>query len=236
VLPANDSPCMPKPAPACFAVTRRIDVRALPALPPVRLADDAADALALLVPLLGCGEEAAALAFDAFAENAATGAACEALAAIAAEERVHDALLRQLGDALPEATGTSRMLAASRRFHIRLGAGGLTAHLARIAALDSAVCTILSRLTHPRGCLARDAGVIGLLRRIRNDEARHVALSRRFALAQGGIAELRDIAAAARGALADTIALAADAFETLGVDPAALDRRVRDLPNGLLTA
>lgn len=174
------------------------------------------------------------MAFDALADNAQMSGASRALAAIAHEERVHDALLRQLGDALPVATGTTKMLAASRRFHVRLRAGGPVAHLARIAALDSAVCTILSRLTHERGVIAQDAAVCALLQRIRNDEARHVATSRRLALDHGTTPQLRDIAASTRVALANTLELAGAAFETLGVDPAALDRRLRALPNGLL--
>ncbi len=222
--------------PLCFGIAGHRSAAPVRIDAPVRLTDDVAEALAMLVPLLGCGEEAAAMAFDGLSGAAAFPVESGALATIADEERVHDALLRGLRAALPVPAGVERMLVQARRFHIRLQTGGSIAHLARIAALDAAVCLILSRLTRERGAVARDPVIFDLLRRIRDDEARHVAVARQLVLRHGGTTALRETAAAARHALADTLSLASDAFERLAVDPAALDRRIRRLPDGLLKA
>lgn len=176
------------------------------------------------------------MAFDALADDVRLSGAAETLNTIAREERVHDALLRDLQTALPVAAGTGPLIRSARRFHIRLQAGGTMAHLARIAALDSAVCTVLSRLTCDGGVIALDPAIHGLLRRIHKDEARHVAVSRTLVLHEAVTVGLRDVAAAAREQLANTLGLAGHAFEALGVDPAALDRRIRILPDGLLPA
>ena len=159
--------------------------------------------------------------------------ACAELRAIAAEERVHDLILRQLEAGLPTPGGSPAMLRAARRFHVRLASGGVSAHLARIAALDSAVCAVLSGVLRDGRPLACDPVACMALRRIHRDEARHVQVSRTLAMASGVTRPIIDAAVEAREALANVLALASDAFEVLGVDPAALDRSVRRLPNGL---
>lgn len=217
----------------CFAVRGRLTVADTPA--PITLKPRPAEALATLLPLLGCGEEAAAMAFDGLAErHTASRIAHRALHAIAAEEREHDLIIRQLETALPAPPHAATMLATARRFHVRLASGGATAHLARIAALDSAVCTVLSGLLRDDRPVASDPIAHAALRRIHRDEARHVQVSRNLAMAAGVTRPITDAAAEAREALANILALAADAFEALAVDPAALDRSVRHLPNGLL--
>ena len=193
-------------------------------------------ALADLAPLLGCGEEAAALAFDGLARGNEDPAAANALRVIGEEERFHDSLIAGLRDALPAPQAGAMWLRTARRFHASLGAGGTTSHLARIAALDSAVCLVLSRLTGQGTPIARDRALAAVLTRIRDDEARHVKVSRRLALARGEAGPLREIAAEARVALASSLALAAPSFEILGVDPATLIADIAALPEGLLRA
>ena len=217
----------------CFAVHGRLRVIGSPQT--ITLADHPAEALATLLPLLGCGEEAAAMAFDGLAErHAGTPVAHAALQAIATEEREHDLIIRQLEAALPAPTHGPAMLSAARRFHVRLTSGGAASHLARIAALDSAVCTVLSGLLREGQPVARDPVARAALRRIHRDEARHVQVSRGLAMSVGVTRQITDAAVEAREALANVLALAADAFETLAVDPATLDRTLRHLPNGLL--
>ena len=194
---------------------------------------ESATALATLVPLLGCGEEAAALAFDGLAEREGDLCTRLALCDIAREERVHEGWLRGLASALPSIDARTLQRAA-RRFHIDLGRGSTLEHLARIAAVDAAVCTILSRLLRLGGPIAADLRITSLLMRIRRDEVRHVTLSRRIVLARTPGRDFEDAAAAAREALANVLTLASDAFEALAVDPARLDRDLRILPDGLL--
>ncbi|MFA6114109.1 MAG: 3-oxoacyl-ACP synthase [Sphingomonas sp.] len=145
-------------------------------------------------------------------------------------------MIRQLQRGLPEAGQDAVQIEAARRFHIGLVRGGTALHLARIAALDSAVCTMFGRLLRQGESIAADPAVASILRRIHRDEARHVRVARRLALETGSAPAMRDAAAAARDGLADILLLARDAFEDLQVDPASLDRDIRRLPDGLLVA
>ncbi|MDH7971585.1 3-oxoacyl-ACP synthase [Sphingomonas sp. AR_OL41] len=220
----------------CFDVARRLEQ---PVSTPLRLQLDSrpAAALAALLPLLGCGEEAAGIAFDGLAEcHSGDDRAAPTLRAIAEEERLHDMLIRQLERGLPEARQDTFQIESARRFHIGLVRGGAALHLARIAALDAAVCTMFGRLLRPGGPIAADPEVTSILRRIHRDEARHVRVARRLALETGSAPALRDAAAAARDGLADILLLARDAFEDMKVDPASLGRDIRRLPDGLLVA
>ena len=204
--------------------------------PPLLLDDARAAALAVLVPVLGCGEEAAALAFDGLAELELDPDAARTLATIGSEERVHDALLTALAAALPEPPEATALRRAARRFHIRLGIGRPAAHLGRIAAIDAGVCTVLSRLLRAGNPLAEDPVTAALFARIRRDEARHVRITRERAMARLRKAELDDLAIGARTALADILLLAGNAFEVLGVDAHSLHRDLSHLPRGLFAA
>ena len=216
----------------CFGAPHRA-ARAVPI--DVRLGDRHASALAMLVPLLGCGEEAAAIAFDGLAANDADPVAALALREIAEEERVHDHLLHGLAESLPPVMALA-LRREARRFHIDLGRGSTLAHLARIAAIDAGVCTILSRLLRPGSPVAGDQAVADILARIRLDETRHVRLSRSLVLMRADGRQFEDVAHAAREALANVVMLAADAFEDLAVDPARLRADLGSLPQGLLRA
>lgn len=211
-------------------------------MPPLRpyaidaaLGDRRLEGLAALLPILGCGEEAAVLAFDALA--LATGddpVGSAALARIAEDEEAHDQLIVRLRSALPPPPDQRDILRLTRRFHLDLGRGSTALRLARIAALDSAVCTVLGRLLKRGGALASAPAVHGALSAVQRDEARHVALSRGLALARAEGAVLRAAAVEARDALADILMRAGAAFESLDVDTSRLIRDVRRLPDGLL--
>lgn len=201
----------------------------------VQLSEPSALALAQLVPLLGCGEEAAALAFDGLAQRTTSPVAQHALRHIAAEEAEHEGLLRRLAASLPD-IDESRLRARARRFHIDLGRGDDDDHLARIAAIDAGVCSVLSRLLRRGRPLAADQAVATLLTRIWRDEARHVSLSRTLAVQRRPSSNLVQLAAAARAALADVLGMASDAFEALGVDPDRLSADLRAVPRGLFPA
>jgi demethoxyubiquinone hydroxylase (CLK1/Coq7/Cat5 family) len=221
----------------CFDVGLRPTPEHSATANPVALRDTEQDALATLIPLLGCGEEAAVLAFDGLAEANAGSVARYALRAIAAEERVHDALLTGLAARLPQRPISRDMVRAARRFHLDLGRGDSGLHLVRIAATDAAVCMILSRVLREGRPCRSDPFVRATLTRIRNDEARHVSVSRALANTSAVSPQLmRDVAAAARVALANILMLAGDAFDTLKVDPDRLFHDVSNLPDGLIPA
>ncbi len=197
--------------------------------------DEIAIALAELLPVLGCGEEAATLAFAALARDRTLAREDRVqLRAIADDEMVHDALIAALRGALPVVAQSPAISAATRRFHAELRSGGIVFHLARIAALDAGVCTILSRLLGRTSAIGRVPIIAEILHRIRRDESRHVAVARRIALAHGAAPALREAAASSRFGLATIIARESSAFERLGIDAGTLTRELARLPNGLL--
>lgn len=223
--PLRRQSCFPKPAGSPQGM---VD------LPAIHLEPVPAEALARLLDLLVCGEEAASIAFDGLAEASACNPdATAALRRIADEERGHEGLIKALAGKLPAVPDEAGLLAAARRFHIHLGRGDQATHLARIAALDSAVCTLLARLLRPASPLAGDAVVGAVLRRIGRDEARHVRVSRTLASAGRDPRILRTMAAPAREALVKLLVLAADDFEKLECDPDRLFRDLARLPDGL---
>lgn len=215
----------------CFTIRRRF---AHPAFS-VSLDTKAAEALAELVPLLCCGEEAAVVGFDVLGQADGLDQDLRGtLRKIADDERRHDAILRGLCAALPASSQDRAVKHRARRFHLSLSRGGTVLHLAKIAGLDAAVCTILSRLLRPGAAISRDDGVHAVLTHIRKDETRHVMVSRGIALAAADRQAVRNAAAEARGALAELLAYGANAFEALGVDPDRLLLDIKRLPDGLL--
>ena len=230
-LNAIDSQAELAAVPHCFRVEgRHSHFRYFALLDP-----EPAAALAALLPLLSCGEEAAAVGFDRLSQATALDTSTRGtLCKIVDDERCHDAMLRGLQAALPRARLDTAVLNRARRFHLRLSRGGTVLHLARIAGLDAAVCTILSRLLRPGCPAARDDGVRSVLSHIRRDETSHVMVSRNIALAAPDRKAVRDAAAEARDGLAGLLTYGADAFEVLDVDPDRLLRDIAHLPDGLL--
>jgi hypothetical protein len=168
----------PTMAPVCFmrppraaheAATLDIDASAL--LPDVALA------LANAVPFLRCGEESAVHAFGRRLVHSDDAMEQRALEAIGADEERHAAWLQALAAALPAPTCALDPDALTPFFR-RLLTRDKALHFARIAALDLAVCALLRPLVARHGPLAAAPTVIGGLRAIRHDEARHVRVAR----------------------------------------------------------
>lgn len=198
------------------------------------LPSGAAEALARLLPILGCGEEAASLAFESLAKTDHLDSDDRrTLRQVAIEERVHDGLIHSLVANLPPPPENRALRSMARRFHLDLGRSDPTALLARISGLDSAVCFILARLLRPGTPLSSDPVVSAILRRIAKDEARHVRATRRLAIAREDERELQCIAAPVRERLGALLTLAGDAFEALAFDPRWLKDDVAQLPAGL---
>jgi hypothetical protein len=97
-------------------------------------------------------------------------------------------------------------------------------HFARVAALDSAVCIVLSTLVKP---LSRATALIEIFNRIRSDEARHVRFSRWHSYDLGADTSLlAKTAARIRGELVALLYPLGSAFEDLGLDADHLFRRI----------
>jgi hypothetical protein len=220
-------------------VDRRICFRlanttpAEPVTGPLRLKDGQAEALSELLQVFACGEESASLAFARFGGSRLEDTARRGLARIAAEELIHERLLRGLRGALPAPARDRELRRALLGFYHGIAHVDIGLHLAAIASLDSAVCLILAALLEPDRVLAQEPGVATIFRRIHRDEAGHVRLSRRIA------AELvrRDVTGAVaestRRGLVDVLALRGAAFECLGLDAGRLFQRLCRVPDGL---
>lgn len=222
---------LPTPAPRCFTSAEAISVE------PIRntLPPKAAAALAVLLPILGCGEEAAGLAFNDLADDEDLAAA-DVLRRIAAEEQVHDGLIRAMIAGLPPPPDQTRLRAMSRRFHLQLGRGDAAVRVARIAALDSAVCLLLSRLLRPGAPLSADPVLAPVLRSIARDEARHVRVTRQLAIPRTTETGLKAVGAAVRERLGALLVEVGEAFEALSFDPDWISTDVARLPVGLYRA
>ncbi len=200
----------------------------------VRLGARAAEALAELLPLLLCGEESAALAFGRYAGSAALHAAArDQLDRIRADEERHATWLQRLKLGLPAPRPDKHLVRQIRHFYVSIREPELGAHLARIAALDSAVCVLLGALRRRCNPIGADAALAGLFARIHRDEARHVTIARNYARLLGGGCDLLGLALETRQRLTRLLARRADAFEQLGVCPDTTLRRLSAVSHNL---
>ena len=196
---------------------------------PAGLTDGEQEAFARVLPLLWCGEQSAISVFRSEAERLNADAWRESVRrfnSIAAEETLHEDGLRALSERLPQPADIARIRRRARLFFLRLGrTRTVAAHFGQIAHLDRAVCVIVHRLE--RAPLGRSGCLGSLLRQIKRDEARHVAISRRHAFALGlGRDAYGEQGAEVRAGLLDLLAGVGDACETLGLDLDRLSRRL----------
>lgn len=218
--------------PACFGMP--VPLRAAEPPLPVRLSARHSEALSELLPLLLCGEESAVLSFARYANSVPLGMSGRRdFQGIQADEAVHARCLQRLRASLPAPRADARQRTRLRRFYARLSDLDFGDHMARIAALDSAVCLILGALRQQRGHIAKDSAVGRLFERIHQDEARHVTIARRYAALLGRPHDLYSVAADTRDQLATMLSERAGAFESLGICPDRLCHRVRSIPRNL---
>ena len=191
-----------------------------------------AQAFADLLQILQSGEQSAALTFEVLGRrrkrSGDNDTLTAALSSVAADEREHAVLLARVQSTLPAPLADEHLQAATERFFSQLVSRTAGVHFTRIAALDSALCLVLAALRRAQPALFGAA-----FQRILTDEARHVALASQYArtLAQGR--ERECVAAATRSELSQLLALRADCFEELAIDPQILFRRIRQPPHFL---
>ena len=189
----------------------------------------AAQALADLLPVLICGEASAERAFEQLLlrlESRVEPALGAALASVAVDEQRHGEWLDALRAQLPAPTSD---LPGRRtlRFLLGLACDDPALHLARVAALDAAVCRVLAEIGTAGRPVADAPALAAVFRDIRRDEGRHVRIARRAAQALGiGIAELGCERQAVTRAFSALLAEQAAAFRALGVDPLRLEQRI----------
>lgn len=178
------------------------------------------ESLARLVPSLLCGEQSAQFIFHAQVQRnySALSNIAEEFRRIEFEEDVHERALQCLAAELPVPADLHLLKRRSQRFYTALSRdASLGQHFARIAALDSCVCRIMASLAQAQG--SRHTGLYHLFTRIKQDEARHVGVSRRCA-AQLSIndAGLHKQRREIGNRIVEFLLPEADEFESLGVD------------------
>lgn len=136
--------------------------------------------LADLLPFLACGEESAAHVFGHSLQSAVPASLWPTLDQIAQDEHRHAELLSGLRDELPR-PNASISLTRLKFFFKRLETPDPAEHLARVAALDLAVCRLLQPLLRHGAAISRAPALHAALSQLRADEAGHVRLARRLA-------------------------------------------------------
>jgi hypothetical protein len=192
-----------------------------------RCNDPAVYAVAELLQVLSSGEDSAASTFEHLARGCRNESWYSTVKSIAADEFKHQAWLKGLLHALPVLPPDIPFQRMLRRFFCQLAHADPQVHFARIFALDSAVCQLLSVMQSRRiPPVARIAlsPVIGCIQR---DEARHVAFAKQAAGPLLQTPRGRDFVAEVREGLIQVLAWRVDAFETLEVDPDVLWLRLR---------
>jgi len=177
------------------------------------------EACARLATVLLCGEQSAIRIFSAeIGRGRATAEAIVALRGIEQDEHLHEQALRSLCEYLPRPDDAHALKRRAQRFFVGLGRiDNMARHFGQISHLDSAVCKIMWHIERS------DIDTLSPLQRIatliKNDEARHVIVSRRYAASLGLSARERDddgISVTDR--LIDMLDVVTDSFETVGVD------------------
>ena len=180
-----------------------------------------------LLGLLRFGEVSAAAAFGRMLRGrtpAATQHLARALAPVARDEHKHERWL----DEFCVAHGIIPVLPsrAVRCFFLSLASNELDVHLARIAALDGCVCQTLTQVVTSAPALGAEFS--SLLTSIREDEAHHVAVTRRLALEMDTSEQrLAAIDRQTRWSFAGVLERYRPSFEAMTVDTDALLRRIR---------
>lgn len=140
--------------------------------------------LADVLPYLACGEESAVYAFTGRLQSALPAEAAQVLQRIADDEQVHADLIAAIQAELPAAQTSISPLRLAQFFR-RIEAATPAEHLARVAALDWAVCKLLQPLLRIGGPVSQAPLLHSAMCDLRQDEARHVRLARSLAQQMG---------------------------------------------------
>jgi hypothetical protein len=140
--------------------------------------------LADVLPYLACGEESAVYAFTGRLQSALPTDAALVLQRIANDEQGHANLIAAIQAELPAAQASISPLRLAHFFR-RIEAATPAEHLARVAALDWAVCKLLQPLLCTGGPVSQAPLLHSAMCDLRQDEARHVRLARSLAQQMG---------------------------------------------------
>ncbi|QIA63111.1 hypothetical protein GT360_06125 [Vibrio astriarenae] len=145
-------------------------------------------ALSRLLPLLVCGEQSSQWVFYNESRRqkyqSVEATALDDFERIVLDEKYHEQALECVRSQLAESADILSIKRRSQRFFASLGARNkIEEHFAQIACLDALVCKLM--LFIEKGHLASQHPFVLLCRAIKQDEARHVSVSKRHALKLG---------------------------------------------------
>lgn len=189
------------------------------------------EALARLMPFLLCGEQSAIQVFgteiDRLRDNG-WSKSIDLLKEIESDEYGHELALRTLSQLLMQPDDLGSIKRQARHFYLKLGnTAGMTEHFARVAQLDACACIIMNEISNSD--LGQSSPVAQLLNRIKQDEARHVNISKKHFLYLGGVeSTLKENGHEVSEKLVALLRTEADSFEGLGVDPDQLFRKLKN--------
>ena len=192
------------------------------------MSDAEMEACARLVTVLLCGEQSAIQIFSAEVRRGrAPAEALNALRAIERDEHLHERALRAFGEYLPSTDDLHALKRRAQRFFAGLGrVNDMARHFGQISHLDSAVCKIMWHVE--KSTIDSVSPLRRIATQIKNDEARHVFVSRRYAASLGLTPRQRDDdGVATTEGLIDMLDPLADSFETVGVDTDRLFAHIR---------
>lgn len=193
-----------------------------------RLSDEQMEASARLATVLLCGEQSAVRIFAAEVRRGrAPAEALGALHAIERDEQLHECALIDFCEYLPKPDGLHALKRRAQRFFAELGRiDDMARHFGQISHLDSVVCKIMWHIE--RSTVHKASPLRLIATQIKQDEARHVGVSRRYAASLGLASKRRDedrIRVAER--MIEMLDPLTAAFETVGVDSDRLFASIR---------
>ncbi|MCL1092617.1 hypothetical protein [Shewanella kaireitica] len=187
---------------------------------PIRFSDQQTDTMARLLPLLLCGEQSAQLVFNSEIARLAGSEhklILSCLHGVEADEYRHDIALQQVASQLTELTSFSQVQRKAKRFYASLGrVENYSEHFVRIAILDTCVTHIMQSFEQCH--LGREHPFSQLCGLIKKDEAKHVYVSRKHAMALGADAnQFAEQHEQVVGNLMQLLLTQGGAFESIGV-------------------
>ncbi|MGR5175116.1 hypothetical protein ACPV4B_02055 [Vibrio parahaemolyticus] len=178
-------------------------------------------ALSRLLPLLICGEQSSQWVFYNESQRHTSfdmlTVASSDFERIVADEKYHEEALELVHHQLPQPEDILLIKRRSQRFFTELGnRSRFDQHFAQIACLDALVCKLM--LAMEKSSLEATHPFVKLCRAIKQDEARHVSLSKYHAVALGFDKNGWKIMERHIGSkLYDLLKTESQAFETLGI-------------------
>ena len=193
-----------------------------------RMSGSEMEASARLVTVLLCGEQSAIRIFAAEVKRGrAPRIALDALRAIEYDENLHEQALLSFSAYLPKPDDAHKLMRRAQKFFAGLGRiNSMARHFGQISQLDSAVCKIMWHIE--KSALDKASPLRRIATQIKNDEARHVAVSRRYAASLGLDSRTSDDdSIVVTAGLVNMLGAVADSFETIGVDSDRLFAHIR---------